>query len=93
MEAEKGRNRSNNETNAKLAQVAGVGKETYRMGAKVLNSNNEELKERVLSGETSISAGYKELHNENKKVQSSNNSNGEKVVSTHADKDLVKNLP
>jgi hypothetical protein len=37
------------------------------MGAKVLNSNNEELKERVLSGETSISAGYKEL--QNKKVQ------------------------
>ena len=77
VEAEKGRNRSNNETNAKLAQVAGVGKETYRMGAKVLNSNNEELKERVLSGETSISAGYKELQNENKKNQSSDNSNGE----------------
>lgn len=93
MEAEKGRNRSNNETNAKLAQVAGVGKETYRMGAKVLNSDNEELKGRVLSGETSISAGYKELQNENKKVQSSNDSNGEKVISTHTDKELVKNLP
>lgn len=31
------------------------------MGAKVLNSNNEEVKQRVLSGETSISASYKEL--------------------------------
>lgn len=32
------------------------------MGAKrVLDSDNEELKQRVLSGETSISAGYKEL--------------------------------
>lgn len=31
------------------------------MGAKVLNSDNDELKQRVLSGETSISAGYKEL--------------------------------
>lgn len=77
VEAEKGRNRSNNETNAKLAQVAGVGKETYRMGAKVLNSNNEELKKRVLSGETSISAGYKELQSESKKVKSSDNLNGE----------------
>lgn len=39
------------DTTKKLAQVAGVGKETYRMGAKVLNSDNEELKGRVLSGE------------------------------------------
>lgn len=31
------------------------------MGAKVLNSDNEDIKQRVLSGETSISAGYKEL--------------------------------
>lgn len=37
-------------TTKKLAQVAGVGKETYRMGAKVLNSNNEKLKNEVLSG-------------------------------------------
>ena len=31
------------------------------MGAKVLKSDNEDLKKRVLWGETSISAGYKEL--------------------------------
>ena len=31
------------------------------MGAKILNSDNEDLKKRVQSGETSISAGYKEL--------------------------------
>ena len=31
------------------------------MGAKVLNSDNEDVKQRVLSGETSISAGYKKL--------------------------------
>ena len=54
-------NRTDNETNSKLAKLAGVGKETYRMGAKILNSDNEELKKRVQSGETSISAGYKEL--------------------------------
>ena len=52
--------RSNNETVSKLAKIAGVGKETYRMGAKVLNSDNEDVKNRVLSGGTSISAGYKE---------------------------------
>lgn len=80
-------------TSEKLADIAGVSEKTYRMGAKVLSSDDEELKQRVLSGETSISAGYKELQNENKKVQSSDNSNGEKVISTHTDKELVKNLP
>ena len=38
------------------------------MCAKVLNSDNEDIKQRVLSGETSISAGYKELQNEKQKV-------------------------
>lgn len=47
-------------TSEKLAQIAGVSEKTYRMGAKVLNSDNEDVKNRVLSGETSISAGYKE---------------------------------
>ena len=50
-----------NETNTKLSKLAGVGKETYRMGAKILNSDNEKLKQEVLSGEKSINAGYKEL--------------------------------
>lgn len=54
-------NRTDNETNSKLAKLAGVGKETYRMGAKILNSDNEELKKRVQSSKTSISAGYKEI--------------------------------
>ena len=47
-------------TSEKLADIAGVSEKTYRMGAKVLSSDDEELKQRVLSGETSISAGYKE---------------------------------
>lgn len=55
------RSNSNNETNTKLSKLAGVGKETYRMGAKILNSGNEKLKQEVLSGEKSINAGYKEL--------------------------------
>lgn len=43
------------DTTKKLAEVAGVGKETYRMGAKILKSNDENLKRRVLSGETAPS--------------------------------------
>lgn len=49
------------DTNKKLADIAGVKPTTYKMDAKVLKSDNDELKQRVLSGETSISAGYKEL--------------------------------
>lgn len=59
-------------TSEKLANIAGVSEKTYRMGAKVLNSCNEDVKQRVLSGETSISAGYKELiqgKNEEKQIQ------------------------
>lgn len=48
-------------TDKKLSDMACVSEKTYRMGAKVLNSNNKDIKQRVLSGETSISAGYKEL--------------------------------
>ena len=66
VEAEKGKNRTENETNSKLAAIAGVKRETYRMGSKILNSDNDELKQRVLSGKTSITAGYKELQNKNK---------------------------
>lgn len=66
-----------NETNSKLAKIAGVKPTLYKMGAKVLSSDNEEVKKRVLSGETSISAGYKELNlkkheNENKNGESNN---------------------
>lgn len=51
------------DTTKKLSKLAGVGKETYRMGAKILNSDNEKLKQEVLSGEKSINAGYKEWRN------------------------------
>ena len=59
------------DTTKKLAEVAGVGKETYRMGAKILNSDNEEVKQAVLSGEMSINAGYNKIR-ENKKVEDTN---------------------
>lgn len=61
VDASKQNNRSENETNAKLAKVAHVNRETYRQAKRVLDSENDDLKRRVLSGETSISAGYKEL--------------------------------
>lgn len=64
--SEKKKRAKDREVNSKLAKVANVNPETYRQAKRVLDSNNEELKERVLSGETSISAGYKELQNENK---------------------------
>ena len=48
-------------TDKKLADIADVSEKTYRMGAKILNSDNEDLKKRVQSGEKSINAGYKEL--------------------------------
>ena len=48
-------------TSEKLASIANVSEKTYRMGAKILNSGNEKLKQEVLSGEKSINAGYKKL--------------------------------
>lgn len=48
-------------TDEKLSKISGVKKTTYKMGAKVLKSDNEDLKQRVLSGKTSISSGYREL--------------------------------
>ena len=74
VEVDKGHNSYMNETNTKLSKLAGVGKETYRMGAKILNSGNEKLKQEVLSGEKSINAGYRELtgKKENKKEEAKN---------------------
>ena len=43
-------------TDKKLSGIAGVSEKTFRMGVKVLKSDNEDIKQRVLSGETSISA-------------------------------------
>ena len=49
------------EVNSQLAKIANVNPETYRQAKRVLDSDDEELKTRVLSGKTSISAGYKEI--------------------------------
>lgn len=45
-------------TSEKLASIANVSEKTYRMGAKILNSDNKEVKEDVKSGKISINAGY-----------------------------------
>ena len=50
-ESEKKKRAKDREVNSKLAKVANVNPETYRQAKRVLDSNNEELKERVLSGE------------------------------------------
>ena len=60
-QSEKAKRYEENKTNKKLAQIADVKPTLYKMGAKVINSNKENIKQRVMSGETSISAGYKEL--------------------------------
>ncbi len=54
-------------TDSKLASIAGVSEKTYRMGAKVLHSDNSELKQRVLSGDMSINAGYNKIRETEKK--------------------------
>ena len=61
------------DTTKKLAEVANVGKETYRMGKKILDSDNEEVKEKVLSGEMSINAGYNRIKETTKQKENINN--------------------
>lgn len=60
---------------AKLAETAGVSTDTYSKGKKILDSDNEEVKEKVLSGEMSINAGYNKIRETtNKKENISNES-------------------
>lgn len=61
------------DTTKKLAEVANVGKETYRMGKKILDSDNEEVKNAVLSGEMSINAGYNKIKEDTKQKENINN--------------------
>lgn len=77
---------------AKLAKTAGVSTDTYSKGKKILDSDNEKLKKETLSGEKSINAAYKELQNEGKKTQSSDDLNGEynnELITTSSQKPKV----
>lgn len=44
-----------------LSDVAGVSEDTYSKGKKILDSDNEEVKQAVLSGDMSINAGYNKI--------------------------------
>ena len=79
-------------TSEKLASIANVSEKTYRMGAKILNSDNEKLKQEVLSGEKSINAGYKELtcKKENKKDET-RNTDVQRNMDSKKEKRVVEN--
>ena len=64
---------------AKLATVADVSTDTYSKGKKILDSDNETLKQEVLSGEKSINAGYKELTESNLRQRVLGNPNAMKL--------------
>ena len=62
---------------AKLAKTANVSTDTYSKGKKILDSNNEEVKDAVLAGDMSINAGYNKIREdekqkENKKIEDVN---------------------
>lgn len=48
-------------TRKQLADIASVSEDTYAKGTKILNSDDESLKQEVLSGKKTINKGYKEL--------------------------------
>lgn len=60
--SDEGGNKKKNATvMEKLAELAGVGKETFRKCKKVLDKGSEELKQQMEKGEKSINAAYEEL--------------------------------
>lgn len=71
-------------TDEKLSKISGVKKTTYKMGAKVLKSDNEDLKQRVLSGKTSISSGYRELRKSENAVpkKEEHNTSEQRIIET-----------
>lgn len=60
-ELEKSEDRRKNETDVKLAKIAGVGADTYRKGKRVLDSGNQEVIDRMAKGELSVNAAYKAI--------------------------------
>ena len=64
---------------AKLAETAGVSTDTYSKGKEILDSDNETLKQEVLSGEKSINAGYKDLIESNLRQRVLGNTNPVKL--------------
>jgi ribosomal protein L16 Arg81 hydroxylase len=56
VDMKKNKNR-NNETERQLANLANVGHTAYHQAKTILDSDNEEVKQKVLSGDLSINAG------------------------------------
>ena len=54
---------------AKLAETANVSTDTYSKGKKILDSDNDEVKNAVLSGDMSINAGYNKIRENEKKKE------------------------
>lgn len=49
------------DTRKELSKLAGVGERTYGKATAILDSDNKEVKQKVMSGEKSIDAGYNEI--------------------------------
>lgn len=49
------------ETRTELAKLANVGHDTYDKGSKILKSDNENIKNEVLTGKSSINEGFQKL--------------------------------
>lgn len=60
-------------TDKELAKMAGVGTGTVARFNKVMNSDDEELKKKVLANEVSINAGYEKVREKEKKKENINN--------------------
>lgn len=65
-----------------LAQKAGVGSGTYSRCKTVLDSDNEELKQQMLSGEITINAAYNMVKEDMKKENETENENIKEVESS-----------
>ena len=60
-------------TDKELAKMAGVGTGTVARFNKVMNSDDEELKKKVLANEVSINAGYEKVREKEKKKENIDN--------------------
>ncbi len=60
-------------TNKEIAKLSGVGERTVARFNKVMNSDDEELKKKVLANEVSINAGYEKVREKEKKKENINN--------------------
>lgn len=70
-------------TDKELAKIAGVGTGTIARFNKVMNSNDEELKKKVLANEMSINAGYEKVRENEKKKENDNTEQAPSIPKTY----------